>query len=396
MQEVYCFKSLYNRSEHDPKMTFMKGSFTLRKFQGILVFLCGLVGSTLPAEVSAILKNSPAKHNLAQSGPELLVFEQDIDNLTEAVNEVYQADLSQMEIILLKGGFSGDRVYKVVRGGDASIIKVFANPRPMNEKKQECLCAQNAFDLALGPKPLYISKNFDVLMTAFVSGQHPDAVTFNDFSMIEVFASNLKTLHDGPVFILPWDNFYEVRRLTLRSINRNEKLALSELGKIEKAIRKSNFPSKPCHNDIWQGNMLVREKQIFFIDWGQGRMGDPYFDLAEASVTFAFNPDQDEALLSNYCGRITDLERSRFFLMKQVVMLKWAFGIAVHPPDQQLLPFLIRAVQAQYNTVRAKDQKKVANWEDVANRFLHVFLINSRSFEFKKSLQIVQKSNETK
>jgi thiamine kinase-like enzyme len=154
---------------------------------------------------------------------------------------------------------------------------------------------------------------------------HPTAATFDDPMMIAALATNLRKLHNGPSFVLSWDIFNHIRNSAPDNLNKDMEAALIQLDEIEDAMKRANFLRKPTHNDIHSGNLLVYGNEISLIDWGDGGMGDPYYDLACSSVEFAFDSRKDEELLFHYTGNITELAKSRLLLMKHVFILKLAF-----------------------------------------------------------------------
>jgi|ERR1700733_8462384 len=66
-----------------------------------------------------------------------------------------------------------------------------------------------------------------------------------------------------------------------------------------------------------------KNQYIKFIDWGDAGLGDPFFDLARASIEFHLSKDQTEKFLNEYfSGNISLIDRSHFFLMQYLAVLK--------------------------------------------------------------------------
>ncbi|TDP00481.1 phosphotransferase [Marinomonas balearica] len=55
-----------------------------------------------------------------------------------------------------------------------------------------------------------------------------------------------------------------------------------------------------CHNDLNPKNILLNEKEVWFIDWEYAALGDPLFDLAVVSRSHNLNIDQQKVLINAY------------------------------------------------------------------------------------------------
>ncbi len=55
-----------------------------------------------------------------------------------------------------------------------------------------------------------------------------------------------------------------------------------------------------CHNDIVPENVLIKNEEVYFIDWEYSGMNDPMFDIAALFVESRLNKDEQEYFLKYY------------------------------------------------------------------------------------------------
>ncbi len=74
---------------------------------------------------------------------------------------------------------------------------------------------------------------------------------------------------------------------------------------IEAALRQGTEILRPCHNDLWESNLIDHGHLIRIIDWEYAGMGDICFDLANFAIHYNTPDAQDEALLRAYFGAVS-------------------------------------------------------------------------------------------
>jgi thiamine kinase-like enzyme len=91
---------------------------------------------------------------------------------------------------------------------------------------------------------------------------------------------------------------------------------------------------RPCHNDLWEPNLIDDGTLIWILDWEYAGMGDVYFDLANFAMHNTLTDTQDEVLLGAYFGAVSAAGVARLRLLKIVAELReamWAM-VALHLP----------------------------------------------------------------
>ena len=199
----------------------------------------------------------------------------------------------------------------------------------LQDRKTQCEMMQIASGIGLAPQVLYISKDYSFVITEFILSPHPRNQILQIEQNIYNIADSLRKLHHGPKFPREWSVFDYIRRTIPEHISDKQRLLLHDLKQIEQILMKAEFPKQPCHNDIHHRNLFVMDNQTLFIDWEDAGMNDPYWDLARVSAEFALTPEMEDLLLARYFGHVTKLDKSRLFIMKQILFIRSSFRIRI-------------------------------------------------------------------
>jgi len=91
---------------------------------------------------------------------------------------------------------------------------------------------------------------------------------------------------------------------------------MEELERVFQLLPVSQVPS---HLDLHPLNIMFWENDFFLVDWVNGGMSDPYFDLATFSVFLGLNEEKSMLFLAHYFSRNpTSLEWNRFIIAHPV------------------------------------------------------------------------------
>jgi len=99
---------------------------------------------------------------------------------------------------------------------------------------------------------------------------------------------------------------------------------LSSSDDIEAAMKRNPPEDVACHNDYLSENFLDDGNQIWIIDWEYGGRGDPYFDLGDFAVEHPFSQEQEELIITKYCGKLRKDRLYRMLLYKIISDLWWS------------------------------------------------------------------------
>ncbi len=336
--------------------------------------------------ISAIVLGFSLYVNIALA-EKSVISERNIPIVNEMLAQMFNTTLDDVTIETLQGGFSGDELYLITCDNTKIVVRTHKNDKNPKKKQLEYKASKNASDLGIGPKILYVSKDYNLIVTEFIEAKHPNFKSFMKEDQINNLVESLLKLHNGPDLPDRWSVFEYIRRITPKYPNEKEKLAIAELGKIENSFQRSAFKNRPCHNDIQKNNLFVVDDKVLFIDWGDAGMSDPFWDLARSSMEFAFSSKQDNHLLAKYFGKVTNLEKSRFFIMKQVFLLRSAFWLKdiLGKPDEETLNNIIKIFDANDYPINIDDQE--ITWHYIYIHAMDLFLKNSKTNLYQESLK---------
>lgn len=75
----------------------------------------------------------------------------------------------------------------------------------------------------------------------------------------------------------------------------------------------------PSHLDLHPLNIMVCKNSFVLVDWVNGGMSDPYFDLATFCVFHGFNEERIKLFLTHYFGRdLTEMEWNRYIVTQPI------------------------------------------------------------------------------
>lgn len=320
---------------------------------------------------------------------EIIISKKNLTLLNNLLIEVFNITVDKARIETLQGGFSGDEIFLISYDNNKIVVRIYKKNKNIKHKLLEYEATKNAFELGIGPKILYVSKDYDLIATEYINSRNPDVKTFQKERQINYLVESLLKLHNGPRFSNNWSIFDYIKKIVPKTPNEKENLAIAELNKLIGIFQKSRFQKSPCHNDIQPNNLFVINDKILFIDWGDAGMNDPFWDLARISIEFAFNSEQDELLLSKYLGKVTKLDQSRFFIMKQIFFLRSAFWLRniTGRPDKKKLDDIIRIFEVNNHPINVNNKK--ITWKYLYNHVIDLFLKNTKTALYQESLKIL-------
>ena len=80
-----------------------------------------------------------------------------------------------------------------------------------------------------------------------------------------------------------------------------------------------------CHNDLLSENFLIdKGGRMWLIDWEYGGMTDPYFDLGDFCTEHPFSREEEQLILTTYCGEMVEARYYRMLLHKLIADLWWS------------------------------------------------------------------------
>lgn len=224
----------------------------------------------------------------------------------------------------LGGGMSGALVFLVTNDSNKYVAKFFKNKRA---GKREIYNTCIASDCGYGPKVYFSDASKGVLVYEYISGKKISLEDLQTDDLYLKLAHLLQNIHHGKKFQGTYDVFRRINR-TIKESREKCKGHISlpkieaTLGIIQQALAHHTCAA-PCHNDLFGGNIVFTNHECKAIDYGDAGENDPYYDVATVADYFS-NETKETFFLTTYLGREpSSIEKAKFYLMKQVVLLKW-------------------------------------------------------------------------
>ena len=231
-----------------------------------------------------------------------------------------------LQVSPLLGGIT-NRNYKVEAGGQAYVLRLIgANTELLGiDRRAEHAAALAAATINAGPDVVDFVEPEGYLVTQFIAGQPVTPHEMRQPETIRQAANLLRRVHDLPPIpssFSPFQVIVDYRRLAdargATGYPVDMDWLFSRVREIENAFATTPLPPCLCHNDLINGNFLreATTGELRLLDWEYAGMGDRYFDLANLAAQHAFEPGQDQLLLSAYFGDAAPPRLARLQLMK--------------------------------------------------------------------------------
>lgn len=248
-----------------------------------------------------------------------------MDDITLILQRVPQfASRNDLSIVELTGGIT-NKNYKITADGESFVLRLGGNETKHLgiDRKVEYECSLLASRIGIAPEPIAFLESEGYIVARFISGKGIPAEEIGTEENITRVLESMKAYHalnHFPGSFSPFRVAEEYKKTALSfDVKLPEKMDwyLEKSREIEKAMyRREPLKSRPCHNDLLNGNFIDDGTRIRILDWEYAGMGDIFFDLGNFAVQHEFNVEQDETLLRSYFGEVTDSQRARLKLMK--------------------------------------------------------------------------------
>jgi thiamine kinase-like enzyme len=210
------------------------------------------------------------------------------------------------EPVALDGGIT-NRNYRVTLGGAPLVVRLCGKRTgPLGiDRDTECLAAERASELGIGPPVVARLPAEGVLVCAFVDGAPLEQDELRRPRVLGEVASALRAFHAGP----PLPTAFAVFRLVAdqgdlgAAVPADHAELLGIAHRIERAL--AGHPEHapvPCHNDLLRANLLRTTDGLRLVDWEYAGMNDRYFDLGNLAANNGLGDEDEHALLAAYWG----------------------------------------------------------------------------------------------
>lgn len=237
------------------------------------------------------------------------------------------SNLNPNELIYgpLKGG-SKANLYHFDLDNGSYVLRLFPPQASRLARMHQIILAKQASKIGVGPKVYFVDPQMEGIVMEFIPGRTVQESDFEDSDYLAIFAKFLKQLHQSevpfPLACSPFQRFHnfllkgEQKKLVYPLRFSEVKTLMEEL---EATFQLMPISLIPAHLDLHPLNIMILEKRFLLVDWVNGGMSDPYFDLATFTVFQCLNESQILTFLTHYFGRQpTQLEWNRFIVTQPI------------------------------------------------------------------------------
>ena len=255
--------------------------------------------------------------------------------IEEAIARIPRWAAAEISVAPLGGGITNLN-YRVEVNGEAFVVSLSNEDTALlgidrGETYQSTLAASQT---GVGPEVVYFGPDDGILVTRFIFGRRLTAREVAQPQILERVVRSLHRYHIGPVFAGHFSPFRTLEAYLRAAQDRGTPLPqdigeiCDRISAIEEAVRGHEI-LRPCHNDLWESNLLDNGTLVRIIDWEYAGMGDVHFDLANFAIHNSFGDAQDEALLHAYFGTVSRAEVALLKLLKIVAEVREAMWAVV-------------------------------------------------------------------
>lgn len=231
-----------------------------------------------------------------------------------------------IDFIPLKGGRSAANLYRFDVNGLTYVLRLLPTNSTQAARFHQATIAKNASEIGVGPKVYFLDQEFEGIVMQFIKGRTVQYKDFQNPNNLANIAKLLKQLHRSsvpfPMAHSPFQRFQdfcargEQNKILFPTNFSKVKAAMQEL---ETLFKRSPLKYVPSHLDLNPLNIMFTGERFWFVDWVNGGMSDPFFDLATFSIFHHLNEEQNLFFLKQYFERDpTESEWNRFVVTQPI------------------------------------------------------------------------------
>ena len=231
-------------------------------------------------------------------------------------------DAAELDVSLLRGGITNHN-YRVDVGGKSNVLRISRDNTELLgiNRDHEYRTQVIASELGIAPEAVYFDEENGYLVTRFIEGRHLSLEEMREPKNLQQVVDTLHNIHALPTFPGTFSAFQVVRDYAeiAKQYNvtfpQNFSWLFQEMKDAEAALSNQPLISRPCHNDLLNGNFLLGDK-LYILDWEYAGMGDVFFDLANFCNNHELSEHESRFLLNCYFESSTPRHEAHLNIMK--------------------------------------------------------------------------------
>jgi thiamine kinase-like enzyme len=225
----------------------------------------------------------------------------------------------------IHGGASSASLYQFGHNGQRYVLRLLAPMSARSKHHHEVRLTRAAGGLGVGPYVHFVAADESALIYDYTPGQTLSLDDVHQTPVMERLARQLSRLHSAkvevPTAMSPFERFYEFEQRTIEG-GRPWPQAMTRAAEFVKQLDRQlqHTASHPCHLDLHARNIILTPAGApVLIDWVNGGLSDPAFDVATLLVFLGLkNRNRDHFLASYQASMNEDLELARVELLMPI------------------------------------------------------------------------------
>ncbi|OOF46019.1 hypothetical protein BKK52_11805 [Rodentibacter trehalosifermentans] len=187
-------------------------------------------------------------------------------------------------------------------------------------RKNEAINSFVMSEAGFNVETCFFDSQSGIKITQYLSDSYAlDHQNIKDLSILKLIAEKLYLLHQSPIKLTnqfnvfeEFDKYINLLKNKASFYQYNDEISdlLTFFKTIQTYFSKNIITLAACHNDLVPENILLKEKDIYFIDWEYSGMNDPLFDIAAFLLESNLNQTQQDFFLQCYFKQQEKIEKA--------------------------------------------------------------------------------------
>lgn len=239
--------------------------------------------------------------------------------------DYFASDLENIRLKPLTGGYSAAANVLLEIADKVYVLRVINELETPLKRDTEVHAMKEAAEAGVAPTIHWISHDRYGILMDYIAGK---TLTIEEAKKPEItfkIADLLKKVHalqKNPFCAPSFESLMEEFHKQYSQEDRNQAIWDDAIFIIKEGalqLQSLNAPIVNTHGDLNPRNILVSDRDIYFIDWGDGIYADPFLDLAFFSIIMDYDPKEESYLMQCYLGHTPTInEKKRFQIAKKM------------------------------------------------------------------------------
>jgi Ser/Thr protein kinase RdoA (MazF antagonist) len=239
------------------------------------------------------------------------------------------------------GGESSASLYQFDHDSLTYVLRLLAPKSPRSRHHHEVSLTRAAGVVGVGPRVHFVAADESAIIYEYTHGQTLTLDNTREAPVLVRLAQQLGRLHHSraevPAATSPFERFYGFRQRSIEGKRLWPEVMARAAEFVTRLDSEWQQPvNRPCHLDLHARNIILTStRDPVMIDWVNGGMSDPAFDLATLIVFLGLRDGYRDHFLTSYQESTGEaLDMSRIELLMPIRPLVASAGCLVDTPPE--------------------------------------------------------------